>query len=754
MLIEYLSLRPRSRFVTGLVKFMFLLGVGCFGVLAQVEASNSLNVTIIGYGRITSNPAGINCGNDVKDCTELYDINTEVVLTAGPQDGDLYENGIGIVQNVVNWSGDCGTTEWAGSYNGGRYNPVVNKVTMDTAKNCVVTFTETPFKILPKHWTGTGNCGYGIDSYGVYYTDGCRGDGDCDYFSYGPDYCRDDDSRRDDDFYKQGSRALNLNVVGGGTITATEGGHEVCSGEYCTAKLQLITRGAEVKLTATASAGYKFSGWSPAQCASPFPMPDNDRLICTATFTPITICDQVTQIPVAECQELLRLYNSTDGANWKDKTGWNQTNTPCSWRGMSCAGGHVTGVHLWNNDLKGLLPDLNLPYLQELTLAASQLSGNIPDFKNLPNLKSLALPHNQLSGNIPDFRLPNLYSLNLINNQLSGNIPNFKNLPNLKSLELGENQLSGNIPNFKNLPNLKYLYLAKNQLSGNIPDFSNLHSLIHLLLHENQLSGGIPDFSNLSNLALLVLQQNQLTGNIPNFSNLPRLEEVLLGYNQLTGNIPDFKLSAPRVVGSNAIGLESNCLRGVIPKFTSFDLAKLVWAAFNNNGGLVAYDAAQEAILNQKDPAWKTRNPKCPAESAKCANPAKYSIATGRVSIPFTDLPTLKTDSPEATGGMAVFKNLRLQFFKDQDFKVVTSTVTPDTSKEPVGDPCHAVYTYATRTLKIPRVEVPSIISTFPAITEGKPINVYEVTLQHIETNPVDLGIVRIKDATLIQTIQ
>jgi len=118
------------------------------------------------------------------------------------------------------------------------------------------------------------------------------------------------------------------------------------------------------------------------------------------------------------------------------------------------------------------------------------------------------------------------------------------------------------------------------------------------------------------------------------------------------------------------------------------------------------------------------------------------------------DLPALKTDSPEATGGMAVFKNLRLQFVKDQDFKVVTTTVTPDTSKEPVGDPCHAVYTYATRTLKIPRVEVPSIISTFPAITEGKPINIYEVTLQHIETNPVDLGIVRIKDATLIETIQ
>jgi len=43
----------------------------------------------------------------------------------------------------------------------------------------------------------------------------------------------------------------------------------------------------------------------------------------------------------------------------------------------------------------------------------------------------------------------------------------------------------------------------------------------------------------------------------------------------------------------------------------------LNWSSFNylylfNNCGLVPYDAAQETILNSKDPTWQTRSPSCP----------------------------------------------------------------------------------------------------------------------------------------------
>ena len=54
-----------------------------------------------------------------------------------------------------------------------------------------------------------------------------------------------------------------------------------------------------------------------------------------------TDCNAVTEISTAECKFLLELYNSTDGANWKNNEGWNVTNTPCSWWGISCGNGGV-----------------------------------------------------------------------------------------------------------------------------------------------------------------------------------------------------------------------------------------------------------------------------------------------------------------------------------------------------------------------------------------------------------------------------
>ncbi len=48
-------------------------------------------------------------------------------------------------------------------------------------------------------------------------------------------------------------------------------------------------------------------------------------------------CSSVTEIPVTECQELVTLYNSTNGANWTNNTGWLSTNTPCSWYGITCS---------------------------------------------------------------------------------------------------------------------------------------------------------------------------------------------------------------------------------------------------------------------------------------------------------------------------------------------------------------------------------------------------------------------------------
>ncbi len=294
-------------------------------------------------------------------------------------------------------------------------------------------------------------------------------------------------------------------------------------------------------------------------------------------------CDNVTGIPVTECNELVTLYNSTNGVNWTNKTGWLTSNTPCSWFGLTCSAGHVSRIDLRLNHLSGTIPDFShLPNLTGLWLGNNLLNGTVPNFSNLPNLTNLYLYGNQLNGMIPNFtNLPNLTELSLHSNKLSGTIPDFSHLPKLTLLYLSYNQLSGTIPDFNNLSNLKELDLSANQLNGIIPNFDNLLNLMELALSRNQLRGQIPDFSNLPKLTMLFLYTNQLSGTIPNFSNLPKLTILYLYSNQLSGTIPSLNWSS-----FNALLLNNNC-------------------------GLVAYDVAQATVLNSKDSNWQVRNPVC-----------------------------------------------------------------------------------------------------------------------------------------------
>ncbi|MCP4168179.1 MAG: hypothetical protein GY759_20125 [Chloroflexi bacterium] len=170
-------------------------------------------------------------------------------------------------------------------------------------------------------------------------------------------------------------------------------------------------------------------------------------------------CTTVTEIPQAECEELVAFYDATDGDNWNHNNGWKLTNTPCSWSGVSCADGYVYALQSWENGLSGSIPDFaNLPNLQYLRLYNNQLSGSIPDFANLPDLEGLWLSSNQLSGSIPDFaNLPDLVTLSLDSNQLSGSIPStLGNLTRLNWLRLNHNDLTGPLP--QSLLSLSFRY--------------------------------------------------------------------------------------------------------------------------------------------------------------------------------------------------------------------------------------------------------------------------------------------------------
>ena len=113
-----------------------------------------------------------------------------------------------------------------------------------------------------------------------------------------------------------------------------------------------------------------------------------------------TNCALVTEIPPIECQALLDLYTSTNGPNWTNKAGWNETNEPCSWYGVTCANGNVSQLQLSNNQFSGTLPDSlgNLTKLKKLRLANNQLCGDVPStLGSLANLNDCNLSNNYLS---------------------------------------------------------------------------------------------------------------------------------------------------------------------------------------------------------------------------------------------------------------------------------------------------------------------------------------------------------------------
>lgn len=287
-----------------------------------------------------------------------------------------------------------------------------------------------------------------------------------------------------------------------------------------------------------------------------------------------------TGIPQAECETLVAFYNSTGGPTWSSfaTDNWTLDNRPCNWKGVTCNGGHVTGISLRSNNLTGSLPDLSgLSYLEFLYLYANKIAGNIPSLDALTRLEYIQLYDNQLSGSIPNLdKLVNLIYLQLNDNKLTGNIPSLDKLTSLKRLYLQNNQLTGSVPSLKELPSYLSINFNNNPLSGSIPDFSHLNrstvsftgtnitgplkaelfpkTVYTIDLAGNKISGSIPsDFAtNLTNLSTLDLENNQITGGISD--SLSKVSTLDLDNNHLCGDIP------ASLVNVSSLGISHNHL--------------------------------------------------------------------------------------------------------------------------------------------------------------------------------------------------
>eukprot|EP00002_Diphylleia_rotans_P000268 TRINITY_DN10135_c0_g1_i9.p1 TRINITY_DN10135_c0_g1~~TRINITY_DN10135_c0_g1_i9.p1 ORF type:complete len:1609 (+),score=225.44 TRINITY_DN10135_c0_g1_i9:95-4921(+) len=338
-------------------------------------------------------------------------------------------------------------------------------------------------------------------------------------------------------------------------------------------------------------------------------------------------------------------YASTNGDDWKISTNWLVGVNMCIWSGLYCLDGcdpsnsqagpcPIRRIDLSNNNLRGTLNSLKIPFVSDINLSHNEINGTIPDIESR-TLQSLNLGHNNLTGTVPNLIPQALTTLKLNGNQLSGSVPSFSRT-NLIHLDISENQITGTVPSFSDL-GLRELFLRRNNLTGIIPTLPP--SLRNISLDENPSliypresleqfykfmkgenwdvkDGWLEDVSvcswygvhcddscsNAQNqdswcpIDRLSLPDNRLKGEIPSctwVSRFPTGLELILNSNMISGTLDDFCFENIHI-----IDFSNNKLDGEIRLINASFLNTLRLSRNNFTGSLPILDTPSLEVLD------------------------------------------------------------------------------------------------------------------------------------------------------------
>ncbi len=281
-----------------------------------------------------------------------------------------------------------------------------------------------------------------------------------------------------------------------------------------------------------------------------------------------------------ECGALVRLYESTAGANWTTSTNW-MTSSPDQWHGVTVDGGVVTRVELDDNGLVGPLPAelTNLTQLTHLDVGRNAIDGAYPPFASMPGLIELDLSANSFDPSPFD--------------------PDLLALTSLERLELHGLSIISPIPSeLGDLTSLRILDLGDNDLTGPIPaELDQLVALEVFDLGDNDLDAGpIPSWiDDRTSLRVLDLERTNRVGSLTSvFGELAGLTDLRLAGNDLGGRVPEGLDSSASLV---ELSLEQNrCLvAGTSALATFLDAATPGWdAACIDTDGDGLWDSAED----------------------------------------------------------------------------------------------------------------------------------------------------------------
>jgi Leucine-rich repeat (LRR) protein len=236
-----------------------------------------------------------------------------------------------------------------------------------------------------------------------------------------------------------------------------------------------------------------------------------------------------------EKEILGKLFQATNGENWKNKEGWmDDAFDICQWYGISCReGSTVESVLLGSNRLTGTPPTelFELPNLKFLWLYSNPIDFSFEGIGQASSLRSLLLDSTKLRSLEGIGSARSLVDVDVRFNNLAGTIPKeLDNLVNLQSFTCSQNDFSGPVPELTALRKLNTLRMSNNQLTGTLPTFASHPELKSLDLSENNLIGTIPsnfmESVNEQQTIFLDLSENRLTGNVP--GELSRFAELTL----------------------------------------------------------------------------------------------------------------------------------------------------------------------------------------------------------------------------------
>lgn len=301
-------------------------------------------------------------------------------------------------------------------------------------------------------------------------------------------------------------------------------------------------------------------------------------------------CNSVQEIPSIECNALVSIYTNLNESKTVSRLGgtWLQSNTPCSWFGVTCEDQHIIELRLFGHWISGNLSGAvgNLTQLQKLSIIGTYINELPPQIGLLQNLTELNLENTNISTLPKEIGL--LQQLEILNLSYQWLAPagsphsmllsmqsppsfertsefthNISSLKNLKVLHLSGNRLVEFPKEILKLNELEELDMSRNRLSTIPREISKLENLTYLDLSKNNLSD-LPDSFAILSIERLILAETEIELLPFEVLQLEHLEELDLSRNCLTLRGEDFA-----ALGANSnlkkLNLSHNCCLNTLP---------------------------------------------------------------------------------------------------------------------------------------------------------------------------------------------